>query len=125
MEIGELGLDIWHIYMIKSLSDELVKHILEDIKADRCGSPEITPNRVKIISGVVHSFVQVRGYKRTGQLKLYQELVEFPVVMASAEHYDNEATKLLKTCTVSQYMEEVIKILEEETKRAKKFLHAT
>lgn len=125
MEIGELGLDIWHIYMIKNLSDDLVKHILEDIKADRCGSPEITPNRVKIISGVVHSFVQVRGYKRTGQLKLYQELVEFPLVMASADYYDNEAAKLLKTCTVSQYMEEVIKILEEETKRAKKFLHAT
>ncbi|XP_011191438.1 cullin-2 [Zeugodacus cucurbitae] len=123
MEIGELGLDIWHNYMLKSLSDDLVKHILEDIKADRCGNPEITPHRVKVVSGVIHSFVQVRGYRRTGSLKLYQEFVEVPVVKASGEYYDNEATKLLKTCTVSQYMEEVIKLLDEETKRAKKFMH--
>ncbi|XP_054741948.1 cullin-2 isoform X1 [Anastrepha obliqua] len=125
MEIGELGLDIWRIYMIKSLSGELVKHILDGIKADRCGVPEIDANRVKIINGVIHSFVQVQDYKKNGSLKLYQELFESPLLVASGEYYDNEASKLLQMCTVSQYMEEVIKILEDESKRALKFLHSS
>ncbi|XP_036321302.1 cullin-2 isoform X1 [Rhagoletis pomonella] len=125
MEIGELGLDIWRIYMIKSLSGELVKHILEGIKADRCGSPEINTTRVKIINGVIHSFVQVQDYKKNGSLKLYQELFESPLLVASGEYYDSEASKLLQTCTVSQYMEEVIKILYDESNRAQKFLHTS
>ncbi|CAD6997776.1 unnamed protein product [Ceratitis capitata] len=125
MEIGELGLDIWRIYMIKSLSSELVQHILEGIKLDRCGNPEINANRVKIINGVIHSFVQVQDYKKNGSLKLYQELFESPLLVASGEFYDNEASKLLQTCTVSKYMEEVIKILDDESKRAQKFLHTS
>lgn len=35
MEIGELGLDIWRIYMIQNLGDTLVKQILRGIEIDR------------------------------------------------------------------------------------------
>ncbi|XP_055849653.1 cullin-2 [Episyrphus balteatus] len=122
-EIGELGLDIWRIYMVETLGKELVEHILEGIKSDRCGSPEINSQRVQIINGVILSFVQVQDYKKTGSLKLYQDLFETPMLAASAQYYSSEASKLLQRCSVSEYMEEVIKILDDENKRAQKFLH--
>lgn len=123
MEIGELGLDIWRIYMIQSLGDELVKQILDGIKVDRIGSEFDSQLNVKVIAGVIQSFVQVQDYRKKGNLKLYQELFETHLLQASGEYYRNEALKLLQRCTVSEYMEEVIKLLDEEQKRAAKFLH--
>lgn len=120
MEIGELGLDIWRVYMIESLGEELVKQILEGIKADRTGTDFTSKN---VIHGVIQSFVQVQDYKKKGNLKLYQELFETPMLSASGEYYRSEASILLQKCTVSQYMEEVIKKLEDENRRAQKFLH--
>lgn len=125
MEIGELGLDIWRTYMIQSLGDKLVKQILDGIKADRQGDPTITTQRAQVIHGVIHSFVQVQDYKQRSSLKLYQELFEIPMIIASGEHYRNEAAKLFQSCTVSQFMEAIIILQEEETRRAQRFLHST
>uniref|UniRef100_A0A1A9VZX7 Cullin-2 n=1 Tax=Glossina brevipalpis TaxID=37001 RepID=A0A1A9VZX7_9MUSC len=125
MEIGELGLDIWRTRMIESLSFDLVKYILEGIKADRMGHPGLDEERVRIISGVMHSFVEVQAYNKTGSLKIYQWLFECPLLLASGEYYATEATALLQRCTVSEYMEKVIKILEDENRRAQKFLHSS
>lgn len=124
MEIGELGLDIWRTKMIEPLHNELVKHILEGIKADRIGNPGLDDERVKVISGVMHSFVDVQAYNKTGPLKIYQWLFECPLLLASGKYYATEASALLQRCTVSEYIEEVIKILDDENKRAKKLLHA-
>ena len=109
--------------MIESLSAELVEHILEDIQEDRNGNAEINAQRVKVVNGVILSFVQVQDYKKNGSLKLYQDLFESPLLKTSGDYYTSEASKLLQRCTVSAYMEEVIKILDEEHKRAQKFLH--
>ncbi|XP_055381981.1 cullin-2 [Condylostylus longicornis] len=124
MEIEELGLDIWRVYMILSLGEELVKQILEGIKKDRSEKHDKSTN-VEVIHEVIESFVEVQNYKKKGNLKLYQELFETPMLQASGEHYKTEASKLLQRCTVSQYMEEVINILEDENKRAHKFLHTS
>lgn len=124
MEIGELGLDIWRTKMIEPLNYDLVKHILEGIKADRMGNPGLDDERVKIISGVMHSFVEVQTYNKIGSLKIYQWLFECPLLLASGEFYATEATALLQRCTVSEYIEEVIKILDDENKRAEKLLHS-
>lgn len=122
MEIGELGLDIWRVYMIQSLGDELVKQILDGIKEDRIGS-NFSHKSVEILHGSIQSFVQVQDYQKKGNLKMYQELFETPMLEASGEFYKVEAFKLLQKCSVSQYMEEVIKKLEEENRRAQKYLH--
>lgn len=122
MEIGELGLDIWRIYMIQTLGDELVKQILDGIKSDRLNS-DCNAKSILIINGVIQSFVQVQDYRKKGNLKLYQELFETPMLEASGEYYRGLAAKLLQQCSVSQYMQEVIKTLEEENRRALKFLH--
>lgn len=121
MEIGELGLDIWRVYMIQSLSDELVKQILDGIREDRTGS-NFNPKFDEVLRGSIQSFVQVQDYQKKGNLKMYQELFETPMLEASGEFYRVEAFKLLQTCSVSQYMEEVIKKLEDENKRAQKYL---
>lgn len=121
MEIGELGLDIWRVNMIQSLGDELVKQILDGIKADRIG-PNSNPKFDEVLHGSIQSFVQVQDYQKKGNLKMYQELFETPMLEASGEFYKIEAFKLLQKCSVSQYMEEVIKKLEDENRRAQKYL---
>lgn len=125
MEIGELGLDIWRMHMVEYLAEELVRHILEGIAADRASNGTLDSHRVQVINGVIHSFVEVQNYKKTGSLKLYQDFFEGPMLQASGTYYTNEANKLLQRCSVSQYMQEVIKILECESKRAQKFLHVS
>lgn len=122
MEIGELGLDIWRGCMIKSLGEEIVKQILDAIHADRIGN-DLGSNSAQVIYGIIQSFVQVQNYKKKGNLNLYQELFEVPMLAASGEYYQSEAAKLLQRCTVSEYMEEVLKRLEDENRRAHKFFH--
>ncbi|CAO1413455.1 unnamed protein product [Diamesa serratosioi] len=122
MEIGELGLDIWRIYMIQNLGDFLVEQILQGIELDRTEN-SLTPKDVETIHGVIQSFVVVQDYKRKGNLKLYESIVEVKMLEASGEYFKSEASKLLQSCNVSEYMQEVIRILEEENTRAHKFMH--
>lgn len=122
MEIGELGLDIWRIYMIENLCDTLVKQILHGIEIDR-NENSLTSKDVDTIYGVIQSFVLVQDYKKKGSLKLYQTNFEAKVLEASGEYFKAEASKLLQTCSVSEYMKEIIRILEEENIRSHKFLH--
>lgn len=121
VEIGELGLNIWRTTMIETLSYDLIRHILNGIKADRQGS--LSDEQIRIISGVMHSFVDVQVYNPNSKLKVYQWLFECPLLLACGEYYTAQATELLKRCSVSEYMEEVIKILADEQVRAEKFVH--
>lgn len=123
MEIGELGLDIWRVNMIEPLREDLVKQILDGIKEDRIGS-DLNPKSVETLHGTIQSFVQVQDYQKKGNLKKYQEWFETPMLEASGEFYKAEALKLLQKCSVSQYMEEVIRKLEDENRRAQKYLHS-
>lgn len=122
MEIGELGLEIWKIFMIDSLKEELVAQILDAIKVDRVTN-EIDTTTATVVHGVIQSFVLVQDYKKKGNLNLYQDIFESAMLTASGEYYQAEAAKLLQVCSVSQYMEEVIKKLDEESRRAQKYLH--
>ena len=95
MEIGELGLDIWRIYMIENLCDILVKQILHGIEIDR-NENSLTSKDVDTIYGVIQSFVLVQDYKKKGSLKLYQTKFEARVLEASGEYFKAEASKLLQ-----------------------------
>lgn len=122
MEIGELGLEIWKSFMIDSLKDELVYQMLDAIKQDRHAN-EMDSTVANVVHGVIQSFVLVQDYKKKGNLSLYQDIFESALLSASGEYYQYEACQLLQNCTVSQYMEEVIKKLEEESRRALRYLH--
>lgn len=67
----------------------------------------------------------MQGYKKKGQLHLYQDLFEEPFLAASGEHFKRDAARLLEERDVSLYMEKVIAKIEEELFRARKFLHAS
>lgn len=122
MEIGELGLEIWKNIMIDHLKNELVAQMLDCIKQDRYSS-EMDPSVANVVNGVIQSFVLVQDYKKKGNLSLYQDIFESALLSASADYYQYEASQLLQKCTVSQYMEEVIKKLDEESRRALKYLY--
>lgn len=122
MEIGELGLDIWRMFMIENLGDVLVKQILLGIERDRVEG-NLTSRDIETINGVIHSFVMVQDYKKKGNLKLYEDKFEEKMLEASGEYFKTQASKLLQSCSVSQYMQEVIRILDEENIRAHKFMH--
>lgn len=122
MEIGELGLDIWRLFMIQYLGESLVKQILQGIERDRIES-NLTSKDIETINGDIHSFVMVQDYKKKGNLKLYENLFEGKMLEASGEYFKSQASKLLQSCSVSQYMQEVLRILDEENIRAHKFMH--
>lgn len=122
MEIGELGLDIWRMFMIENLGDILVKQILQGIERDRIEN-NLSSKDIETINGVIHSFVMVQDYKKKGNLKLYEDKFEGKMLEASGEYFKSQASKLLQSCSVSQYMQEVIRILDEENIRAHKFMH--
>lgn len=122
MEIGELGLDIWRGTMIEKLGEFLVRQILQGIERDRVDG-NLTSRDIETINGVIHSFVMVQDYKKKGNLKLYEDKFEAKMLEASGAYFKSQASKLLQSCSVSQYMQEVIRILDEENMRAHKFMH--
>ncbi|XP_055599572.1 cullin-2 [Uranotaenia lowii] len=124
LEVGELGLDIWRQHMIECLGSSLVQQLLEGIKTDRLNQNQPS-DMTNYIKGTIQSFVSVEEYKKKGALQLYQQMFEAPLLADSGEFYKSEANILLQACTVSSYMEQVIKKLEEENKRALKYLHAS
>ncbi|KAI4454581.1 cullin [Holotrichia oblita] len=105
MEIGELALEVWRAGMIAPLGSRLVKLLLEAIDQDRAQHTTNIP--IEAVKGTILSFVDVQGYKKKGQLQLYQE----------------DAAGLLEERNVSLYMEKVIAKIDEELLRARKFLH--
>ncbi|KAK9745256.1 Cullin family [Popillia japonica] len=121
MEIGELALEVWRAGMIAPLGSRLVKLLLEAIDQDRVQHTTNIP--IEAVKGTILSFVDVQGYKKKGQLQLYQELFEQPFLNASGEHYKRDAAGLLEERNVSLYMEKVIAKIDEELLRARKFLH--
>ncbi|XP_026676909.1 cullin-2 [Diaphorina citri] len=58
-------------------------------------------------------------------VKLYVDIFETQFLEMSGEWYKSEASKLLQTCNVSQYMERVLQVLHEETNRSVRFLHVS
>lgn len=121
MEIGELGLEVWRVDMILPLGTRLVKLLLEAIEQDRAKQGPTVP--VEAVQGTILSFVHVQKYKIKSGLQLYQTLFEDAFLNASGEFYQREASRLLQECNVSQYMERVIAKLDEESQRARRFLH--
>jgi cullin 2 len=98
MEIGELGLDIWRIFMIQNLGDILVKQILQGIKRDRVEG-NLTSRDIETINGNILSFVMVQDYKKKGNLKLYENIFEGKMLEASGDYFKSQASKLTSSCT--------------------------
>lgn len=121
MEIGELALEVWTRGMIAPLGGRLVKLLLEAIAQDRAQETLSIP--IEAVRGTILSFVEVQGYRKKGQLQLYQVLFEEPFLDHSGEHFKRSAARLLQEKNVSLYMEEVKAKIEEELFRARRFLH--
>ncbi|XP_056637618.1 cullin-2 isoform X1 [Diorhabda sublineata] len=121
MEIGELALDVWTRGMIVPLGSRLVKLLLEAIAQDRAQETLSIP--IEAVRGTILSFVEVQGYRKKGQLQLYQVLFEEAFLDDSGEHFKRSAARLLQEKNVSLYMEKVKAKIEEELFRARRFLH--
>lgn len=124
LEIGELGLDIWRLTMIWSLGEILVKQILNGIERDRLNN-SLSSQEIETIHGVIHSFVTVQDARKRNAVSLYESLFECKMLAASGTYFMTQAGRLLQSCSVSEYMREVIRILEEENIRAHKFIHVS
>ncbi|KAJ8964886.1 hypothetical protein NQ314_004546 [Rhamnusium bicolor] len=120
---GELALEVWQSGMIAPLGQRLVKLLLEAIDQDRAQQSLSIP--IEAVRGTILSFVEVQGYRKKGQLQLYQELFEEPFLNASGEHFKRDAARLLQEKDVSLYMEKVKAKIEEELFRARRFLHSS
>jgi len=119
LEIGELALETWKKFMTEPLKDRLVHLLLSEIHEDRCGK-SVQEN---VIHSIVHSFVLAEQYKKKNPLTLYENMFEEKMLKETGEYYRVEATKLLESMTCSEYMEKVLGRIDEESLRARKFLH--
>jgi len=119
LEIGELALETWKKYMTEPLKDRLVGLLLAEIQEDRCGK-SVQEN---VIHSIVHSFVLAEQYKKKNPLMLYETMFEERMLKETGEYYRVEATKLLESLSCSEYMEKVLGRIDEESLRARKFLH--
>ncbi|XP_052251215.1 cullin-2-like isoform X2 [Dreissena polymorpha] len=119
MEVGELALDTWKKFMIEPLKDQTISLILSDVHKDRNNS---CVNQT-VLHGVINSFVEVEEYKKKHSLQLYEEVFEQQFISQTGAFYRHEAAKLKDECTCSEYMDKVIKKLQEEDFRSRKFLH--
>lgn len=119
LEIGELALDTWKKYMIETLKDQLVVLILQEIQSDRQNN---CVNQT-VLHSVITSLVEVEHYKKKCRLQLYEEVFESPFLKETGDYYRSEAAKLKNECTCSEYMEKVLKKVQEEEFRSRKFLH--
>lgn len=119
LEIGELALDTWKKSMVEPLTPHIVTLILQEIQSDR-NSHCVNQS---VLHGVINSFVDVEEYKKKCPLQLYEEVFESKFLQETGEHYRSEAAKLKDEHTCSEYMDRVIKKLQEEDFRSRKFLH--
>lgn len=119
LEIGELALDTWKKFMIEPLKSHLLVLLLQEINSDRHNN---CVNQT-VLHGVITSFVDVEEYKKKSPLQLYEEVFESLFLKETGDYYRSEAAKLKDECTCSEYMEKVIKKLQEEDFRSRKFLH--
>ncbi|WAQ93638.1 CUL2-like protein [Mya arenaria] len=119
LEIGELALDTWKKFMIEPIKEQILVLILNEILSDRNGG---SVNQT-VLHGVITSFVEVEQYKKKGPLQLYEEIFEQQFLSETGQFYRSEAAKLKDECTCSEYMEKVIKKLQDEDFRSRKFLH--
>uniref|UniRef100_A0A1I7TM21 Cullin-2 n=1 Tax=Caenorhabditis tropicalis TaxID=1561998 RepID=A0A1I7TM21_9PELO len=132
-EIGCLALEIWKEELVKYILPQLVQLLLVAIDGDRKGN---LPNAADVVSGVINSFVkmeetdfevvQAEGgrYKvRESITAFYQESFEKPLLADTEMYYSALAQKMLSELSCSEYMEQVILLLEQEEVRAKKYLH--
>ncbi|XP_065220060.1 cullin-2 [Planococcus citri] len=123
MEIGELGLEIWKKNMIEPLQASLVSAVLECINQDRIGNGHLV--NAEIVRGVIESFVTVNKFKKRDNIELYKSLLEKPLVAASGEYFRIQANNWFQNYTITQYMERVIRLFEEESIRCQRFLHSS
>lgn len=58
-------------------------------------------------------------------MQFYEKAFEAPFLKDTGHYYQQEAGKLISSCSVSEYMEKVIQKLNEEDMRARRYLHAS
>ncbi|TKR66670.1 hypothetical protein L596_022929 [Steinernema carpocapsae] len=139
MEIGSLALHIWHEKLIKPNQQKIVDELLGAILADRKGQ---TTQQVDVVHGVIHSFVQVEEFgkekirnqnrieltfnelNKGPDVQVYHTVFETKFLDATTEYYTQVASELLSRLKISEYMERVIKLIEEEDGRSRRYLHA-
>ncbi|XP_065839949.1 cullin-2-like [Oscarella lobularis] len=121
LDIGPLALNSWKVHLILHMKDNLVGSLVKEIRNDRQGKQ----CNSSVVQGVIDSFVRVEEHlpKQAHVLKFYQEVFETPLLNETGDYYKFIASQLLAESSCSEYMKKVVKILDDEKLRVKKFFH--
>lgn len=121
LEVKDLCLYLWNQEMILPLKQQLVYLLMHEIELDRKNK---SVNQT-VISGVIHSFAEVEEFKKEDTLELYRETFEKPFLKSTGEYYKIEADRYRSELDCSNYMKQVLQIIDLETLRCTKFIHSS
>lgn len=115
--VRKLMLDSWNASIFSAFNRKLQTSAMELVRNERQGKAFDS----QLVIGVRESFVNL-GSETDDPLKIYREIFEDGYIKATESHYKAEAPTKIKEDGVLTYMEYAERQLNEEEKRAKKYL---
>jgi len=118
--VESLAFLLWKDRVIANIKfehgDKLMFQILELFEKDR--REDLIPGQA--LATAVLSLVELNRYN-TQRLQMYIELFEKPYLVQTMSHYTRESNQAAETLSVSQFMHEAMRILEQEVDRNRKY----
>ncbi|CAL8069648.1 unnamed protein product [Calicophoron daubneyi] len=116
MEILEVGLAHWKLYLIDVIKDRLSSCLMREVLSDRMG----ISGQQSSIRPCIASFLRVgelRDIDKAG-MDIYNEIFQNPLLEATETYYSNWASQRESTLSCSNYVTEALALREVEETRA-------
>lgn len=119
MDIIALGFSLWKDVIILNIGKILVEQIIELEGKRHRVEGSLLPSDVEKINGVISSFcISLKGIP-----KVYESMFEGKMLEASGEYFKSQALELLESCSVTQYLQEVMRMLDKKYITAHQAMH--
>ncbi|KAA0193623.1 Cullin-2 [Fasciolopsis buskii] len=119
MEILEVGLAHWKLYLIDNIKLRLSRCLMREVANDRCG----IDGQQSTIPKVLQSFLDVgklRDIEKAG-MDIYNEIFHEPLLNLSKEFYSHWAAQKQNELSCSNYINEALALRQQEENRVTQY----
>jgi cullin 2 len=121
LAILDLSYEKWKNKVLSKIDTDLVDACLQFMERMRMGEI-LSKQEQSYVKEAILSFSEVCHYRRRNPLSLYQEKFEIRFLEETSKFYVQQARKFLENGDVGNYMTQVLKVLQQEERRAFHFL---